>query len=143
VLRKIPQDVLEAIRSIPLFSDCNTKELREVARLGTPTMMSVGTTIAREGSTGRELLVVLSGEATCRSKGRKLARFGPGDFFGEMSLLDHGPRSATVVADSDMELLVLESREFRRLIEASPSIAWKVLGTMAARLRQADEALSD
>ena len=141
--RKIPQEVLGAVQSIPLFSTCNTRELREVAQLGTPIRMAAGTTIAKEGSSGRELLLVLSGEATCRAKGRKLARFGPGDFFGEMSLLDQGLRSATVVADSDMELLVLDSREFRRLVESSPTIAWKILGTMAARLRRADEALSD
>lgn len=141
--RKIPQEVLGAVQSIPLFSTCNTRELREVAQLGTPIRMAGGTTIAKEGSSGRELLLVLSGEATCRAKGRKLARFGPGDFFGEMSLLDQGLRSATVVADSDMELLVLDSREFRRLVESSPTIAWKILGTMAARLRRADEALSD
>jgi CRP/FNR family transcriptional regulator, cyclic AMP receptor protein len=143
VLRKIPQGLLDTVQSIPLFSACNTRELREVARLGTPVRVAEGTTVAKEGSPGRELLVVLSGAATCRAKGRKLARFGPGDFFGEMSLLDHGPRSATVVADSDMELLVLDSREFRQLVEASPTIAWKILGTLAARLRDADEALSD
>ncbi len=136
------QEALDAVRSIPIFSACNTRELREVTRLGTQVRISAGTTIAKEGSSGRELLVVLSGTATCRAKGKRLARFGPGDFFGEMSLLDHGPRSATVVADSDMELLVLDSREFRRLVEASPTIAWKILATMAGRLRLADEALS-
>jgi CRP/FNR family cyclic AMP-dependent transcriptional regulator len=142
VPRSSRQEALDAVRSIPLFSTCNTRELREVARLGTRIRMAAGTMIAKEGSGGRELLVVLSGTATCRAKGKRLARFGPGDFFGEMSLLDHGPRSATVVADSDMELLVLDSREFRQLVEASPTIAWKILATMAERLRHADEALS-
>ena len=141
--RTTPQKPLDAVRSIPLFSTCNTKELREVAQLGTRIHCAAGTTIAKEGSLGRELLVVLSGTATCRRRGRKLASFGPGDFFGEMSLLDHGPRSATVVADADMELLVLDSREFRRLVEASPTIAWKILATMAERLRNADDAISD
>jgi CRP-like cAMP-binding protein len=105
--------------------------------------MAAGTTITEEGSSAHELLVVLSGTATCRAKGKRLARFGPSDFFGEISLIDRGPRSATVVADSDMELLVLDSREFRRLVLASPTIAWKILATMAGRLRLADEALTN
>ena len=141
--RTTRQELLDAVRSIPLFSACNTRELREVARLGTRVRMAAGTTITEEGSSAHELLVVLSGTATCRAKGKRLARFGPGDFFGEISLIDRGPRSATVVADSDMELLVLDSREFRRLVLASPTIAWKILATMAGRLRLADEALTN
>jgi CRP/FNR family cyclic AMP-dependent transcriptional regulator len=137
------QELLDAVRSIPLFSLCNTKELREVTRLGTRVQVAAGTVMAREGSSGREMLIVLSGTATCRARGRRLARFGPGDFFGEISLIDRGPRSATVEADSDMELLVLDSLEFRQLVLASPTIAWKILGTMAGRLRLADEALTN
>ena len=143
VPRTTRQELLDAVRSIPLFSACNTRELREVTRLGTRVRMAAGTTMAEEGSSDHELLIVLSGTATCRAKGRRLARFGPGDFFGEISLVDRGPRSATVVADSDMELLVLDSREFRRLVLASPTIAWKILATMAGRLRLADEALTN
>jgi CRP-like cAMP-binding protein len=143
VLRTTRQELLDTVRSIPLFSNCNTKELREVARLGTPVHIPAGTMMAEEGSSGRELLVVLSGTATCRAKGKKLAHFGPGDFFGEISLVDRGPRSATVIADSDMEVLVLDSREFRRLVVTSPTIAWKILETMAGRLRLADKALTN
>jgi len=142
VLHTTPQSVINAVRAIPLFSACNAKELREVARLGTTTTIQAGKTITKEGTVGRELLVVLSGKATCRVKGKRLASFGPGDFFGEMSLLDSGLRSATVVADSDMELLVLTTREFRSLLETSPTIAWKLLVAMAARLRSADEYFS-
>jgi CRP/FNR family transcriptional regulator, cyclic AMP receptor protein len=141
--RTTRQAVLDTVRSIPLFSGCNTRELREVARLGTPVRVAAGTTLAEQGTSGRELLIVLSGTATCRAKGKRLARFGPGDFFGEISLIDRGPRSATVVADSDMQLLALDSREFRRLVLTSPSIAWKILETMAGRLRVADNALSN
>jgi CRP/FNR family cyclic AMP-dependent transcriptional regulator len=143
VLRTTRQEVLDAVRSIPLFSACNNKELREVARLGTHVRVPVGSVMAEEGSSGRELLIVLSGTATCRAKGKRLARFGPGDFFGEISLVDRGARTATVVADTEMELLVLDSREFRRLVVTSPTIAWKILTTLAARLRLADEALSN
>jgi CRP/FNR family cyclic AMP-dependent transcriptional regulator len=142
LLRSIPKDILDAVRAIPLFSTCDTRELREIARLGTRASVSAGNTIVAEGKPGRELLVILDGKATCRVKGKKLAHFGPGEFFGEMSLLDKGSRSATVIADSDMELLVLDGQEFRSLIEASPGVAWKMLVVMAGRLRGADESLS-
>ena len=142
MLRTVSGEVLDAVNAIPLFSACNRKELREVARLGTKISVAKGTTITTEGAPGYELLIILEGSATCRVKGRKVARFGHGDFFGEMSLLDKGPRSATVIADSTMELLALDGREFRRLTAASPTIAWKILVAMAGRLRTADSSLT-
>jgi CRP/FNR family transcriptional regulator, cyclic AMP receptor protein len=142
VLRTIPKQVLEAVHAIPLFSTCNTKELREIARLGTESTIAAGQTITTEDTVGKELVIILEGSATCRVHGRKLAHFGPGDFFGEMSLLDKGPRSATVTADTDMGLLVLDGREFHRLIQTSPTVAWKILQVMAGRLRNADKSLS-
>ncbi len=140
--RSIPKEILDAVRAIPLFSTCNNKELREIARLGTRVSVPAGKAITTEGKAGRELLVILDGRATCRAKGKKLAHFGPGEFFGEMSLLDKGPRSATVTAESDMDLLVLDGHEFRSLIEVSPGVAWKMLTSMAGRLRDADRSFS-
>ncbi len=141
--RTIPNELLEALRAIPLFSTCNTRELREIARLGTETTIAAGVTITAEDTVGKELVIILDGSATCRVSGRKLAHFGPGDFFGEMSLLDKGPRSATVTADTEMEILVLDGREFHRLIQTSSTVAWKVLQVMAGRLRHADRSLSN
>ncbi|HZU79401.1 MAG TPA: cyclic nucleotide-binding domain-containing protein, partial [Acidimicrobiales bacterium] len=125
------------------FAGCSTKELREIGRLGAEVRVPSGKVVTDEGAAGRELLIVISGRATCRVRGRKVATYGPGDFFGEMSLLDHGPRSATVTADTDLELLVLDGREFRQLVDASPGIAWKLLVAMAERLRQANRSLSN
>lgn len=140
--RSISKEILDAVRAIPLFSNCNSKELREIARLGTRVSVPAGRAITTEGEPGRELLVILDGRATCRVKGKRLAHFGPGEFFGEMSLLDKGPRSATVTAESAMDLLVLDGQEFRSLIDASPGVAWKMLASMAGRLRNADRSLS-
>jgi CRP-like cAMP-binding protein len=142
VLRAIPKEVLERVRAIPLFSTCSTNELREIAKLGSKVSIAPGVTITAEDTVGKELLIILDGTATCRVGGRKLATFGPGDFFGEMSLLDKGPRSATVTADTDMEFLVLDGREFHRLIQVSPTVAWKMLVVMARRLRSADTSLT-
>jgi CRP-like cAMP-binding protein len=84
------------------------------------------------------VVIVLSGSATCLVAGTEVAWFGPGDFFGEVAALDGGPRTATVVAITDMELLVLSRCEFALLIKSSPEVAHRILGSMAHRLRQAN-----
>jgi CRP-like cAMP-binding protein len=71
------------------------------------------------------------------SNGTKIARFGPGDFFGEVAVLDGGARTATVVADSDMTVLVLSPSEFDALLDLSPQVARRVVAAMASRLRRA------
>ena len=139
--RSIPKEILDAVRAIPLFSTCNTKELREMASLGTRVSVPAGKTITAEGAPGRELLVVLDGRATCRVKGKKVAHFGAGEFFGEMSLLDKGPRSATVIADSDMGLLVFDSQEFRSLMQSVPRSRVEGHGGDGRGLRDADSSL--
>ncbi len=141
--RGISKETLAALHAIPLFSRCTQKELTTIAQLGAVTQIDAGTTITKEGAHGAELVIVLDGEARCLVDGKEVTRFGAGDFFGEISLLDNGPRSATVIADTAIEALVLESREFRRLVEASPEIAWKMLVALAGRLRGADELLHD
>ena len=84
---------------------------------------------------GREFVLLLDGAARCYVDGNLVANFGPGDFFGEMALLDHGPRHATVIADGPGEVLVLYGNEFDSLLDASPSIAKKLLVALAQRAR--------
>jgi CRP-like cAMP-binding protein len=81
----------------------------------------------------------VTGTAAVRRKGRKVATLGPGSYFGELALLDRQPRSASVVAETDMVLLVLEQRHFLGLLDTVPTLARKLLGAMAARLREADK----
>ncbi|HMD46313.1 MAG TPA: cyclic nucleotide-binding domain-containing protein [Acidimicrobiales bacterium] len=137
--RDVPREVLDVLQAVPLFSGCSAKELRTIAGLGTDLSVKEGTVLTEEGAPGSELVIVLAGEASCSIKGQEVAVFERGDFFGEMSLLDSGPRSATVVAKTDMDVLILEGREFKRLVIESPAIAWKMLVAMAGRLRRADE----
>jgi CRP-like cAMP-binding protein len=80
--------------------------------------------------------VLLDGKASLTRKGRTITRLLPGDFFGEMAVIDGGPRSATVVADEDVDCLVLKQVDFRAMVEGDPSIAWHLLETFAARLRR-------
>lgn len=139
---RIARRELDMLAAVPLFSSCNQVELRQIARLGTPVPVSAGTVLTAEGSPGREFFLIVEGMADCSVGGNRAAQFGPGDFFGEMALLDGGPRTATVTAVTDMKVLVLDAREFASLLAASPSITSKVLATLARRLRSADAARS-
>ncbi|MGH9055233.1 MAG: cyclic nucleotide-binding domain-containing protein [Acidimicrobiales bacterium] len=129
---------LEHLSQVRLFSSLNKRELRLVARAADVVKVTSGTDIVTQGSAGHEFYLVLSGEAVVRRDGRKLATLGPGKYFGEMALLDRGPRSATVTAATDMELVVLGTREFLGVLDQVPAVAHKLLVSMAARLRDAD-----
>lgn len=137
--RGIPKEQIEMLSRVPLFSACSQKELRDVASLGTPLDVKAGRELTREGERGAEFFLVLDGSATCVINSKKVATYGPGDWFGEMALLDQGPRSATITAQSPMRVLVVSAQEFGGLIANAPSIGRKMLQTMAQRLRETDK----
>ncbi len=100
--------------------------------------MPAGKALVTEGETGHEFFVILSGTAKVTRRGRKIASLAPGDAFGELALLEKAPRNATVVAETDMELVVLGQREFAGIVDEVPGFARKMLAGMAKRLREAD-----
>lgn len=130
------------LSTIWLFSTCSTKELRTVQRALDEVATPPGTVLCDEGTIGREFFFIVDGQASVRRGGRKVASLGPGDYFGELALLDRRPRSATVVADTDMVLLNMNRREFIGLLEEVPALCRKMLGAMARRLREADSTVS-
>jgi CRP-like cAMP-binding protein len=129
---------LEHLAQVRLFSSLNKKELRLVGRASDQVRVPTGKILVEEGGVGHEFFLILEGQAVVRRGGRRIAMLGPGQYFGEMALLDRGPRTATVVADTDMNLLVLGQREFAGLLDQVPTLSYKLLATMAARLREAD-----
>jgi CRP-like cAMP-binding protein len=129
---------LEHLAQVQLFSSLNKRELRLIGKAADIVDLKGGTEIVREGAIGHEFYLVLSGEATVRRNGRKVATLGPGRYFGELALLDRGPRSATVVANTDMQLVVISQREFMSVLDKVPTVSEKLLSSMAARLREAD-----
>jgi CRP/FNR family transcriptional regulator, cyclic AMP receptor protein len=133
VARGIPRAVVDMLQAVPLLSACNKHELRQVAGLGTPVTVRDGTHLTEQGKPGYEFFLLVSGKAVCLVDGRPAAHFGPGDFFGEMALLEHGPRHATVVVEGDAEVIVLDGREFDGLLAASPTITRKLLSALAQR----------
>jgi CRP-like cAMP-binding protein len=120
---------------VPLLSSCTTEQLHALVSQGTTLQVKEGRVLTEQGGLQEEFFLVLEGEARCLVDGVEVARFGPGDFFGEMTLLDHGPRTATVIAATPMEVLVLGRHEFRTVVENAPELAWQLLTNLAARLR--------
>jgi CRP/FNR family cyclic AMP-dependent transcriptional regulator len=127
--------VMDRLEAVPLFSGCSKKELQTIARAVKDIDHPAGTVIAREGEPGIGLFVIEEGDADVTIGGRKKASLGPGDFFGEIALLDGGPRTATVTATTDVKLLGLTEWVFRGLMQEHPAIAIKTLEAMAGRLR--------
>jgi CRP-like cAMP-binding protein len=131
------KEVVTRLAQVPLFSGCSQKDLQTIARVVKDIDHPEGTVIAREGEPGIGLFVIADGTAEVTIGGAKRASLGPGEFFGEIALLDGGPRTATVTATSDVKLLGLTEWVFRGLMQEHPTIAVKTLQAMAGRLRNA------
>jgi CRP-like cAMP-binding protein len=125
---------IELIKGVPLFARCSRKELAEVAKLADEIDFGPGKELIREGAIGREFFVLVEGSVDVRKGERRVNQLGPGDFFGEIALIAHTPRTATVTTASDVDLLVITSQSFKTLLEHQPAIATKVLEALAERL---------
>ncbi len=130
---------VNALRQIPLFAGCSRKELRRMSAVMTEVPVETGRVLTVAGRPGDEFFVVLSGTAAVWRQGIQLDRLGPGSFFGELALLDHGDRTATVVAESEMRLLVLSTREFRSSQFLIRPIVESMLVVVGSRLRRSVE----
>ena len=129
---------LDSLRRVALFSSCSTKDLEKIAKAGDEVTLDAGAVIVDQGQTGREAFVIISGSATVKRNGKKVATLGAGSVVSELSLLDHGPRTATVVADTECTMLVISQRQFLAVIDAIPAISHKLLATLAGRIRELD-----
>ena len=122
------------LKRAPLFADLSRKELVDVARLADDLEAAAGTVLAREGDIGHEFFALVSGDVEFTRKGKPLPINGPVEFFGEISLVEHTRRLATVTATSDVQFFVLAEREFHKLMDDNPRIERKVLHALARRL---------
>ena len=133
------REVTGHLAKVPMFAGCTKKELEAVARAVKEVEHPEGHVIAREGDRGVGFFLISDGTAKVSIGGKTRSRLGPGDFFGEIALLDRGPRTATVTATSPIKLLGLTAWVFRGLIEEHPSIGFKLLEVVASRLREASK----
>jgi len=126
------------LQKVPLFSDLPRKQLGRVERLADEITVPAGKRLATVGESGNELFVIVDGYATVKARRGRTVHLGPGQFFGEMSLIDGLPRSATVEAATDMRLLVVGRREFWALLDAAPPLVIKIMSSLSRRVRDAE-----
>jgi CRP/FNR family transcriptional regulator, cyclic AMP receptor protein len=136
-------DKIERLQTVPIFQSCTRRQLRAVARITGVFDAPTGKLLTRAGEPGNEFFLILDGTARVDVTSRKQVRLGPGDFFGEMSLLDGGPRSATVIAETPLRLLVINRRNFASVLEQVPALAHTLLVTLSRRVRQAEQSARD
>jgi CRP/FNR family transcriptional regulator, cyclic AMP receptor protein len=127
-------EYLKHLASIPLFSECDKKELQEIGKLATEIEIPAGREFITEGNFAQEMLVIVEGTATVTRGGQKLATLGPGDVVGELALLQHRPRNATVTSDTKLVILVVDSGAMDALLDDIPGLAKRLLKVVAARL---------
>jgi CRP-like cAMP-binding protein len=125
---------LQVLAGVPLFAGLPGRELEEIGRLCDEVSLKAGHVIAREGTSGSEFFVILDGTVAVTKGGEHLRDMGRGDFFGELALLGHVPRTASVTCTTDGEFLVLGRREFSQLLADYPSIQGAVLQALASRI---------
>ena len=126
------------LADVPLFADLSKKELTALARISDELEVREGTELVHEGKWGHQFAIVLEGKAVVRRNGRKVAESGPGAIIGEIGLVTDRPANATVVVSEPSTLLVLDPKAFRTMMAEMPSVATKILGTIADRLAETD-----
>jgi CRP/FNR family transcriptional regulator, cyclic AMP receptor protein len=124
----------ELLKGAPLFAHCSKRELAAISSIADEIDLKDGHELTREGAVGREFFVLIDGTADVLRNGRKVNTLKAGDFFGEIALVHHTPRTATVKATSPVRALVITERSFRTLLERSPEIQRKVLQALAERV---------
>lgn len=137
-VRRSESSKVAVLEKLPLFAGLSQRELGRIARLVTEVDVPAGRRVAAIGEAGRELFIIAEGRALVTTKRGRAVHLGSGDFFGEMSLIDGDPRSATVEATTPMRVLVLGYREFWQLLDEQLPIVRGIMRALSRRLRQAE-----
>lgn len=132
-------DYLDHLSAVPLFSACSKKELQQIAKATDEITIPAGKEFAVQDQSAREAFIIMDGTATVKRNNRKVASVGAGTVVGELGLLDRGPRTASVIADTPITALVIGPREFSALLDDVPSLNHKMLKALAAMVRELDK----
>jgi CRP/FNR family transcriptional regulator, cyclic AMP receptor protein len=132
-------DLEQTLGGVPLFQGVKPKELKKLANRMQERSFNEGEEITTEGKSGVGFFIIEDGNATVSIDGDIVRTLGPGEYFGDIALIDSGPRSATIVATTDLRCQGLTAWEFRPFIEEHPEVAWAMLETLASRLRDAEQ----
>ena len=139
MLPRMAKAPVELIQKVPLFSDLDNRELKEIADSMKERTFNEGDTVTEEGKGGAGFFVIEDGSAKVSVGGKEVRTLGAGDYFGEIALIADIDRTSTITADSDLHCYGMTFWDFRPLVESNASIAWKLLQTMAARLKEAEQ----
>jgi len=129
---------LEHLQEVPMFSACTKRDLQLIARHAENITLPPGKVVVEEGKGGDEFFVLATGKASVTRGGTEVAVLGPGDYFGELALLDRAPRNATVTATTELEVFLLGRREFNGLLAEVPTLSRKLMTGMARRIQELD-----
>jgi CRP-like cAMP-binding protein len=135
--------ITEALRGVPLFQGMTDGAIDAIATLAQPTTFAAGETLVQEGEPGESFLIITEGRATVEQGGQQIRELGGGDFLGEISLIDGGPRTATVTAIEPIEALRIERDGFGRLMNEFPAVRYGLVSALTVRLREHAPAVSD
>lgn len=126
---------LDLLHRIPLFSGFDRRRLERLGMLADEVDVPAGKMLMRQGESGADMMVVVRGSVSVERDGSRLNTLGPGDFFGEIALVDGGPRTATVTAEEPTTLLVITHRDFHSMMDEFPEVADQVMNALAKRVR--------
>ncbi|MFN2545373.1 MAG: cyclic nucleotide-binding domain-containing protein [Actinomycetota bacterium] len=132
----------DLLARVPLFQGLSKRHLKAVAGIASEEHFDEKASIAKEGERGDEFYVIVAGQAKVVRRGRTVASLMPGDFFGEIALLDGGPRTASVIAETPLDVMVLSRKPFHAVLERDPPVVLKMLEELAARLRNVERSLT-
>ncbi len=136
----VRDEYLGYLASVPLFSNCTKRQLQEIGQVADEIVLPAGKVLARQGGVGRESFILLDGTASVTRDGQRVATVTSGDVVGEMAVLSGRPRNATVVAETELRVLVLTRRGLSQLLDDIPGLAKRLLYQVAARLEASQEA---
>lgn len=140
--RRSKSDLVTRLKTIPMFAGCSQRELQAISAIVKEVEFDAGEVICQEGETGVGLHIVVSGETKVLVGGRTRRRLGAGAFFGEIALIDGGPRSASVVAETPVSTMSIPAWSFRSVLKSQPSLSLKMLEELCRRLRTSNVTLS-
>lgn len=131
---------LTTLHHVPMFSACSKKDLARIVKVANEATFNAGHLLVEQGQPGSEAYIILKGMATVKRGDKKIANVGAGSIIGELSLLDNGPRTASVLCDTEVDVLIIGKHNFHNIMRDLPSLREKLLVSLALRVRELDKA---
>ncbi|OGQ01561.1 MAG: hypothetical protein A2026_11790 [Deltaproteobacteria bacterium RBG_19FT_COMBO_46_12] len=141
LLRRSSQKI-DLLKKVPLFSNLSQRHLKEIAKHADQVQVEKGRVLVQQGKAGWEFIFIAEGKARVEKNGKFVRQLSGGDFFGEISLIDGEPRTATVIAETDMTILIVHKPSFDHLLDAIPGLQRKILIALCQYLRKAEKAMN-